>query len=49
MPNIQCQPNASDCGVFAIAVSTEIVHGKDPMLSYWNVSKMRLHLMESLI
>ena len=49
MPNIQRQPNASDCGVFAIAFSTEIFHGKDPMLSYWDVSKMRLHLMESLI
>ena len=50
MVNVQRQPNASDSGhgVFAVAVATEIVHGKDPRLSYWDVSRMRLHLIECL-
>ena len=48
MVNIQRQPNASDCGVFAVAVATEIVHGKDPLLSFWDVSRMRPHLIECL-
>ena len=44
MVNIQRQPNASDCGIFAVAAATEIVHGKDPELSFWNVQEMRAHL-----
>lgn len=48
MINIQRQPNGSDCGVFAVAVAAEIVHGKDPILSYWDVSKMRVHLIRCL-
>ncbi len=34
--NIQRQPNSSDCGLFA---ATELVHGKNPILSYWDTSK----------
>ena len=41
MVNIQWQPNASDCGVFTVAVARELVHGKDPALSFWDVSRMR--------
>ena len=46
MVNIQRQPNAYDCGVFAVATATEIVHDKDPILSFWDVSRMRTHLIE---
>ena len=46
--NIQRQPNSSDCGLFAIAAATEIVHGKDPLLSYWNTSILREHLTQCL-
>ena len=46
--NIQRQPNASDCGVFAVDVATELVHGKDPVLSFWDVSRMRGHLAKCL-
>ena len=38
MVNIQRQPNASDCGIFAVAVATEIVHGKDH-LSHFGMSQ----------
>ena len=46
--NIQRQPNSSDCGLFAVASATELVHGKDPILSYWDTSKMRSHLIKCL-
>ncbi len=46
--NIQRQPNSSDCGLFAISSATELVHGKNPILSYWDTSKMRGHLMKCL-
>ena len=48
MVNIQRQPNVSDCGVFAVAVATELVHGKDPVLSFWDVSRMRGHLAKCI-
>ena len=48
MVNIQRQPNASDCGVFAIAGATELVYGKDPVLSYWDVTRMRSHLINCI-
>lgn len=40
--NIQRQPNNSDCGVFALACATELVHNKDPV----DVSKMKQHIIE---
>ena len=46
--NIQTQPNANDCGVFAIACATELVHGCDPVLCNWEILKMRQHLLISL-
>lgn len=46
--NIQRQPNASDCGLFAIACATEIAHRKKPLLLYWDVSEMRGHLAKCL-
>ena len=27
--NVQSQPNGSDCGLFAIAFATELIHGND--------------------
>ena len=46
--NIQSQPNSYDCGVFAIACATELVHGCEPVLCNWDISKMREHLLVSL-
>ena len=30
--NVHAQPNLDNCGVFAIAFATELVHGQDPVL-----------------
>ena len=54
--NIQPQPNSYDCGVFAIACATELVHGCEPVLcnwdisktQNWDISKMGEHLLVSL-
>ena len=46
--NIQMQPNSNDCGIFALACATELVHGFDPILCNWDVPKMRQHLLTSL-
>ena len=43
--NIQGQPNASDCGLFAIACATELVEGHDPVLCQWDCMQMRPHLL----
>ena len=44
--NIQHQGNGSDCGLFALACATDIVHGRDPFLSYWDTKEMRSHFDE---
>ena len=46
--NIQGQPNGYDCGMFAIACATELVHGYDPVFCNWDVPRMRQHLLTSL-
>ncbi len=46
--NIQRQTNSRDCGLFSLAVATELAQRKDPRLCYWDVSKMRNHLETSL-
>ena len=46
--NIQHQGNGSDCGLFALACATDIVHGRDPFLSYWDTKEMRSHLMKCM-
>ena len=46
--NFQRQTNNSDCGVFAIAVATELVLGRDPVLCYWKIQDMRQHLIRCL-
>ena len=48
MPNIQRQPNSCDCGVFSIAVATELALGRDPHLCYWDTTQMRSHLIKCL-
>lgn len=42
--NIQRQPNARDCGLFALAVATELVQKRKPEWCFWEVSEMRNHL-----
>lgn len=46
--NAQRQTNSTDCGVFAIAVATELAYGRDPRLCLWDISSMRKHLKEAL-
>ena len=45
--NVQKQLNSSDCGVFAIAYATELVHSTDPVLPY--VEMWRTHLKEGFV
>ena len=47
--NVQKQLNCSDCGVFAIAYATELVHSTDPLLAHRNVDLMRTHLKDGFI
>ena len=46
--NIQTQPNLNDCGLFALACATELVHGFDPVLCSFNTASMRPHLLACL-
>ena len=46
--NTMSQPNAWDCGVFALACATDLAHGRDPVLSEWKLEDMRRHLVECL-
>ena len=41
--NIQSQPNGNDCGLFALACATELVHGDDPHLCNWDLTRMRIY------
>ena len=46
--NVMRQPNGSDCGLFAIAFATELIHGFDPALCHFDTAVMRQHLMKCL-
>ena len=46
--NTMPQPNAWDCGVFALVCATDLAHGRDPVLSEWKLEDMRRHLVECL-
>ena len=48
--NTMAQPNAHDCGMFALACATDLAHGCDPVLSEWDLddNTMRKHLVECL-
>lgn len=37
--------NGWDCGLFAIAFATELVHGSDPSLCHFDTGTMRQHLL----
>ena len=43
--NVHAQPNACDCGLYAIAYATELVHGCDPALCLFDNGDMRQHLL----
>lgn len=47
--DVEGQVNSYDCGVYAIAYATHIVHGLDPVNYKWNAKKMRSHLIQCLI
>lgn len=46
--DVEKQTNAYDCGVFAIAYATELVHGGDPVAWEWDITTMRRHLISCL-
>ena len=48
MINIQRQPNGCDCDVFAIANTTELVFGKDPLLCRYDTEVMQMHFLKCL-
>jgi hypothetical protein len=48
MLNVQMQVGSADCGLFALAFTTAIVHGHDPTELYFDQWKMRSHLIDSL-
>ena len=43
--DMQHQMDTCSCGLFAIAVATELVTGGNPTACRWDVSKMRSHLI----
>ena len=45
---VELQPNAYDCGVYAIANATELAQGRDPVLCVWKTNDMRKHLISCL-
>ena len=49
MMNVQKQVGIHDCGLFAIAVATALVHDKDPSRLLFNQSKMRDHSLQCFI
>ena len=46
--SVQQQRNGFDCGVFAIAFVTSLLHGEDPTLARYDDSAMRPHLLACL-
>ena len=42
---VKLQPNLHDCGVYAIAIATELAQGRDPVLCVWKMEEMRKHLI----
>jgi len=45
--NVQRQPTSYDCGLFAIAFTTELVFGKDSATCHFDVSSLQPHLLQS--
>jgi len=46
MKKVQVQASILDCGVFAIAFITLIVHGEDPCDVFYKQENMRNHLLD---
>lgn len=46
--NVETQTNSHDCGVFAVAMATELALGGDPASCRWDTKKMRQHLKACL-
>ena len=46
--NVQGQTDSVNCGVFAIAYAADILSGISPIMSVYDVNKMRSHLIECL-
>ena len=42
--SVQQQPNAIDCGLFAIAFATDLLYGNSPSNVSYEHEKMRQHL-----
>ena len=38
--DVMPQPNALDCGLFARANATELVHGHNPVMCVWNTKEL---------
>ena len=47
--NVQNQVGVQDCGLFAIAIATALVHDEDASSVQFNQSKMRDHLLQCFI
>ena len=47
--DMQRQMDTNSCGLFAIAVATEIIAGGNPTDCKWDSEKMRPHLMECFV
>ena len=45
---VQQQTNGCDCGIFAVAFSTSLLHGQDPCHATYDTTVMRHHLQECL-
>jgi len=46
--DVMHQPNADDCGIFALAMATELAYDGDPAVCKWDVETMRQHLLKCL-
>jgi len=46
--NMQVQEGNVDCGLFAIAVATDLAYGNDPVNIIFEQKKMRNHIFENL-
>ena len=46
--NVETQTNTHDCGVFAVAMATELALGGDPASCRWDTKKIRQHLKTCL-
>ena len=47
LERVQCQKNAVDCGIYAIAFLTDLCHGLDPASNKYHSSKeLRKHLIQ---